>query len=269
MSLPPHMSLPSSPGTLFDTSGATHVGRVRDHNEDSFCLRPESGLWVVADGMGGHAAGEVASAAITEVLGAIGPQDSAANLLKACDEGLADANTRIRAYAAQRGHGVIGATVAVLLAYGEHFACVWSGDSRVYLVRQNTILQVTRDHTEAEDLLAQGVLTEAEARVWPRRNVITRAIGVFEAPMLDHRHGDLEPGDIFVLCSDGLTGHVEPGEILAAVSRRRAEIAVGELIGMTLDRGAQDNVTVVVIRYKPGDTATVAPFLAASRNIWD
>lgn len=269
MSMPPSMSLPPVPGTLFDTSGATHVGRVRDHNEDSFCLRPETGLWVVADGMGGHAAGEVASAAITEVLGRIGPQDSAADLMKACDNGLAEANARIRAYAAERGHGVMGATVAVLLAYGQHFACVWSGDARIYLVRHNTILQVTRDHTEAEDLVAQGVLTEAEARVWPRRNVITRAIGVFDEPMLDHRHGELEPGDIFVLCSDGLTGHVEPGEILAAVSRRRAEIAVGELIGMTLDRGANDNVTVAVIRYRPEDTATVAPFLTANRNIWD
>ncbi|WP_293865848.1 protein phosphatase 2C domain-containing protein [uncultured Alsobacter sp.] len=269
MSHPPSPSLPSWPGASFDTFGATHAGRVRDHNEDSFCLRPDSGLWVVADGMGGHAAGEVASAAIVEVLGAVGPQESAANLMKACDDGLAEANARIRAYAAQRSHGVMGATVAVLLTFGEHFACVWSGDSRVYLVRQHTILQVTRDHTEAEDLLAQGVLTEAEAKAWPRRNVITRAIGVFEEPMLDHRHGELEPGDIFVLCSDGLTGHVEPDEILAAVSRRRAEIAVGELIGMTLDRGAKDNVTVVVIRYRPEDGATVAPFTAAVRNIWD
>ena len=116
-------------------------------------------------------------------------------------------------------------------------------------------MQVTNDHSEAQELVDRGVLTPDEAKVWPRRNVITRAIGVFDEPELELRHGEVEAGDIFVLCSDGLTAHVEDVEIAAHASLARAQDACAALIALTLERGALDNVTVIVVRIGPeGDT---------------
>jgi protein phosphatase len=254
---------------LFDTAARTDVGKTRTHNEDNFLTRPEIGLWAVADGMGGHAAGDLASAAVVEELGRIALQGSAADLLKACETGLAEAHEKIRGIAAEKGVDVIGTTVVTLLTFGAHFACLWSGDSRVYLIRDGAITQVTRDHTEAQELVDRGVLTEAEARTWPRRNVITRAIGVFDAPELDLQHGDLLPGDIFVLCSDGLTAHVETEEIPSLVLQGDAQAACDQLIDLTLERGARDNVTVVVVRYRAAEKTTITLPQRPATGLWE
>jgi len=235
----------------FESAAASHVGRVRAHNEDSFLSRPDIGLWTVADGMGGHEAGEVASAAVVDHLRNLPRPFSAAGFLEAVQQRLEAANTEIRALAEARGNGIIGTTVISVLAFQHHFACVWSGDSRAYLVRGAGIRRVSRDHTEVEELLANGVLTPDEARTWPRRNVITRAIGVFDTVMADMEYGTLNAGDTFVLCSDGLTAHVSDEEILDIVRRLSTETACRELIELTLERGAQDNVTVIVVRYRP------------------
>jgi protein phosphatase len=146
---------------------------------------------------------------------------------------------------------LIGTTVAVLLVYQEFYACVWSGDSRIYRIRDLAIEQLTVDHSEVQQLVAEGRLTAAEARTWPRRNVVTRAIGVYESPELEIVSGVLEPGDIFVICSDGLTAHVEDREILAVAARNPPQRACDLLVALTLDRGASDNVTVVAVRLDP------------------
>lgn len=242
--------------SLFETGAATHVGRVRERNEDSYLVRPEVGLWTVADGMGGHAAGEVASATVVEALRAIDRPTSAADLLALCEDRVIAANNKINEIARERGE-VLGTTLATLLIYNKHYACVWSGDSRIYLVRGGTIQQVSRDHTEAEELIAQGVLNEDEARNWPRRNIVTRAIGVQEHPEMEIQNGVLRADDAFVLCSDGLTEHVTDREILARVSGNLSQTACDELIALTLQRGAVDNVTVIVVRYRPDETTVV------------
>lgn len=236
---------------MFQTGTGTHVGRVRQRNEDRFLSMPNAGLWAVADGMGGHEAGEFASQTIVDSLKAIAPAASAAELLSRCEEQIVEANEALRAASRARGGAVIGATIAVLLTYDRHYACVWSGDSRIYVVRSGTISQLSRDHTEVQQLLADGAITAEEAKHWPNSNVVTRAIGVFDAPELELASGSLESGDSFILCSDGLTQHVGDDEILDWVSSQDSQQACDALIALTLERGATDNVTVVVVRYNP------------------
>jgi serine/threonine protein phosphatase PrpC len=236
---------------MFQTGAITHVGKVRDRNEDSYLARPDAGIWAVADGMGGHENGDLASQTVIEALGAIEHPMSAEDLLERCADQVANANDRLKSISSERGGITMGATVAALLTYDAHYACVWSGDSRIYLVRAGEITQLSRDHTEVQELLSQGVITPNEARTWPGRNVITRAIGVFDEPELEVRSGPLHPGDSFVICSDGLTQHVEDAEILSCVGTSLSQQACDRLLQLTLERGAVDNVTVVVVRYDP------------------
>jgi protein phosphatase len=235
----------------FKSGAATHVGKVRQQNEDSYLISAVSGVWAVADGMGGHDAGDVASRTIVEELERIPAALSAAELLAHCEARIVDANARLRTLAEARHGDVIGSTVAVLLVHEEFFACVWAGDSRIYRVRDANIEQLTVDHTEVQELLANGKLSAEEARTWPRRNVITRAIGPYEDLELELTSGTLASGDTFVICSDGLTNHVEDGEISALATDNPPQRAADLLIGLTLDRGATDNVTAVVVRFAP------------------
>lgn len=237
----------------FDTGAATHQGRVRDHNEDSYLARPAAGLWLVADGMGGHKAGDFASRAIAESAQWTGIPTSALDLKTRFIDRLAIAHEDIRNHSAKLDGATVGATVVALLAYEQHFACIWSGDSRIYLMRGDVFQQMTTDHTEAMELLREGAITEEEAAHWPRKNVITRAIGVSDMPMTDENYGVLQVGDVFLLCSDGLTGHVSDEEIADFLQNYGAQEACDRLIELTLSRGAKDNVTVLVVRCLPSD----------------
>lgn len=241
----------------FETGAATHCGKVRHENEDRYLLQPDLGVFAVADGMGGHADGALASSTLVDSLESIGAPASAADLLARFEDRILRANSRLRELAQARGGGIIGTTLAVLLIYETHFACVWSGDSRIYRVRAGAIAQLSRDHTEVQDLIEQGLLSPEEARSWPRRNVITRAIGVHEEPELELEHGTLSHGDVFVICSDGLTTHVDDDEILSHVAGSLCQEACEALIALTLERGATDNVTVLVLRYHAADEASV------------
>lgn len=240
----------SPPATPFETGAITHVGRVRQENEDSFVLRPEFGVWAVADGMGGHENGALASGTLAAAVEGIGAATSAPDLLARLERSVIDANADLRRQSRKRGGVAMGSTLAALLVHERNFACVWSGDSRVYLVRGGQILQLSRDHTEVQDLVDKGLLSPDEARRSPRRHVITRAIGVHDMPELDLDTGELEDGDIFVLCSDGLTGHVSDPEILAAVNGQGPQAACDALLALTLERGASDNVTVIIVRHR-------------------
>ena len=232
-----------------EAGAATHVGKARQQNEDNYLVLTQSGVWAVADGMGGHSAGELASFTVIEELRQIAPASTAAELLADCEARIVDANNRLRKITDERQGCIIGTTVAVLLVYEEFFACIWAGDSRIYRVRKSGIEQLSVDHTEAQELLADGKLTAEEARSWLRRNVITRAIGTYDDLELEMTNGTLEDGDIFMICSDGLTTHVEDQEILALAGNNPPQRACDLLISLTLDRGATDNVTVVIVRF--------------------
>lgn len=241
----------------FDTGAVTHTGHARDHNEDNYLAEPEAGLWVVADGMGGHHGGDFASAAIVDHLGSIGFASSAPDLQARFVERITRANGQIQQRSRDQHGATIGATVAALLVYDRHFACVWSGDSRVYLIRDGALRQLTRDHTEVQELLDRGAITPEEARNWPRRNVITRAIGVSPTVDLDHAYGNLRTGDTFVLCSDGLTAHVADDEIAHVAAEADPSAACERLLDLVLERGASDNVTILVVRAR--ETTLVTP----------
>lgn len=232
----------------FETGAASHTGRVRNHNEDSYMVSPEVGVWLVADGMGGHSAGDFASRTIAESISSIGRPVSAPDLQARFMDRLHRAHMAIQQQSQRLNGATVGATLVALLTFDRHFACIWSGDSRIYLMRHGQFAQVTVDHTEVNELLRTGAITEEQAASWPRRNVITRAIGVADRPMTDERNGGLVHGDTFLLCSDGLTEHIEDSEMAEILARSTAQDACNRLVEMTLERGARDNVTVVIVR---------------------
>ena len=229
-------------------AGATHVGLKRQRNEDNYVLRPEAGLWAVADGMGGHGGGDVASRMVAEALARLPAAASGEALLAAVEAAVADAHREMRAYAQAQGRAVMGTTLVALLLFGSHYACVWCGDSRAYLLRDGALRQLTHDHSETQDLVDRGVLDPEEARVWPRRSVLTRALGATETPELDLLSDRWAPGDAFLLCSDGLTAHCGDADIAAALAGEDPQAACDNLIALTLQRGASDNVTAIALR---------------------
>lgn len=233
-------------GLRIDSAALTHEGRVRTNNEDAYCERPRDGLWVVADGMGGHEHGEWASAAIADALTMVViPQD----FDEAC-EAIADsihgANRRIWRQAEQRGQQM-GSTVVALFVQERRFAILWVGDSRAYLVRHSQIHQLSRDHTQVQEMIDRGLLSEADAADHPMSHVLARAVGVRDEVEVDVIQDDIEPGDIFLLCSDGLTGQVEDFEIGEMLNLNEPEPATRKLVDLTLDRGAPDNVTIIAV----------------------
>ena len=234
---------------VIETGAATDTGRVRDHNEDSYLTKPDFGVWVVADGMGGHDAGDFASQTIVAELASVGYSISTEDLQARFMERLGRAHTRIMEHAAALGGSTVGATLVALLVHDDEYLCIWSGDSRIYRMRDGVLTQQTKDHTEVRELFEAGLISADEAEHWPRKNVITRAIGVSDAPHCDTMGGELLAGDMFLLCSDGLTEHNSDDDIAQAMRSGLSPQAICDgLIGQTLDRGAKDNVTAIVMR---------------------
>ena len=243
--------------------GMTDVGRQRQHNEDSFLVEDESNLFVVADGMGGHAAGEIASRIATESISefirhtveddgtwphAYDDQYSrATNRLVAA---LKIANSRVleamRKDARLRG---MGTTVVAFLLDGERLSVAHVGDSRAYLVREGQLSRITNDHSWVFEQVQAGMLTEAEAEQHPLRNVITRALGGAMTVVPDASEIEVKPGDTFLLCSDGLTGMVsEEGILRTIVDSEGLPAACEALIQKANESGGVDNVTAVLVR---------------------
>ncbi|MBU8543848.1 MULTISPECIES: PP2C family protein-serine/threonine phosphatase [Roseomonadaceae] len=228
------------------SQAATHPGTVRPRNEDAFVDRPDIGLWAVADGAGGHGAGDVASAAATAALQDLPPGFSAAEMLAQVRLRINAVHADLQRQAAEAGPGrIIATTIVVLLARGGHFACLWAGDSRIYLLRQGSFTRLTRDHSLVQDLVDQGLVAEAEAESHPQANVITRAVGAEGELTLDKTSARLAAGDVFLLCSDGLFKAVPEAEIGAMLAAGHGPDAILEV---ALANGARDNVTAVVVR---------------------
>jgi protein phosphatase/serine/threonine-protein phosphatase Stp1 len=224
---------------------ATHPGAVRQRNEDALLDRPDRGLWVVADGAGGHGAGDVASSAIIAALETIPPGLSAAELLAQVRLKLTHVHAELQEEAARRGPGrILASTVVVMLARGDHFAMLWAGDSRGYLLRGGALQRVTHDHSLVQELVDQGTLREEEAESHPQANVITRAIGAQGALELDKVSGRILEGDRYLLCTDGLFKTIPEPEIALMLSNGGdAASIVTEAVG----RGARDNVSAVAV----------------------
>lgn len=235
--------------TRFRSCVVSHPGAVRDHNEDNYVDRPDIGLWAVADGAGGHEAGEVASAMIAEALSSIPSGLSASELLAQVRLRVAATHQALRDEALRRGpRAMIASTLVVLLARDGHFACLWAGDSRIYLLRGGHLSQVTRDHSLVQELVDAGAITAEEAEGHPRANIITRAVGADDGELrLDKVSGRLVAGDRFLLCSDGLNKTIPDGELAQALGDTAAASPAQALVDLALARRASDNVTAVTV----------------------
>jgi serine/threonine protein phosphatase PrpC len=235
----------------FEASAITHPGSRR-YNEDSYASYPELGVWVVADGVGGHQAGEVASRTITEALGAVPLGLNLKEMIPEVRRRIEGAHQSLQAEAASRGRDVvIASTVVVLLAQGDQYACLWAGDSRAYLLRNGMIRQVTKDHSLVQEMVSAGALKEEEAEDHPQSNVITRAVGAGVPQLqLDEVSERLDPGDRFLLCSDGLWKLMRPPEI-ASLLEADGEPPAQRLLATALTRKADDNLTIVTVRVSP------------------
>ena len=220
------------------------VGCVRSHNEDSYLVA--SPLFCVCDGMGGHAAGEVASAIAVETIAKTGPSSANAAQLGAAIEA---ANAAV-IDAALNGIGRPGMGCTATAAYieGTTLAIAHVGDSRAYLLHEGTLIRITRDHSYVEELVDAGEITADEARVHPNRSVITRALGSDPAMYADHFTINVEKGDRLILCSDGLSGMIPDGEIeRIATMSATAQICTDNLVDAALAAGGGDNVTVIAV----------------------
>jgi len=245
--------------------GITHVGKQRQHNEDSFLVAAEAKLYLVADGMGGHAAGEIASRiavdSISEFI--LHTKEDDGTWPHAYDEqyrrstnrlmtAVRLANTRVleamRKDARLRG---MGTTVVACLADDNTMSVAHVGDSRAYLIRDGMLSRLTNDHSWVFEQVQAGMLTEAEAEKHPLRNVITRALGGALSVNPDAAKVESKPGDVYLLCSDGLTGMVPEEEILRVVTENSdIEKACQVLIDTANERGGLDNVTAILVKTK-------------------
>lgn len=235
----------------YETHSGTDIGCVRKLNEDSLLVAPDSGLWTVADGMGGHSSGDFASQTIVYELSTVGIPTGAIDLKARVIARLANANTQILTHANSLGGQTVGSTVVSLLVYHNKFSCIWSGDSRIYRMRSGQIKRLTRDHTEVQELLDSGTISTKEAKTWPRKNVITRAIGNTKNPECDLVEGIVLDADIFLLCSDGLTEYFEDDELEHIFNIHLPgplKKLYSYLMKTALKRGGKDNITAILVR---------------------
>ncbi len=231
----------------FRHNAASHVGHVRKINEDSILSLPDRRIWVVSDGMGGHAAGDFASQTIVDTIVTLPNVDDPAARMRGVRDALHSAHTRILAEAASTGAGTIGATVVVLILAEQHFMSFWAGDSRLYRLRNRQIELLTTDHSVVGALVEAGQLTWDQAEQHPQSNAITRAVGVGDTLELDKIRGDLQAGDRFLLCTDGLNKYLGFAELQSVLVSAPIETVSQRLVQMALDRGGADNVSVIVV----------------------
>jgi serine/threonine protein phosphatase PrpC len=229
-----------------ESSTLTHQGCVRKENQDGFCARERDGLWAVADGMGGHEGGEWASARLVEALDGVEvPAD-----LDEAGEGVADAiraaNDAIAAEAGRRGRQM-GTTVVALLVRERRWLVLWVGDSRAYRLRDGAFAQLSRDHSQVQEMVDRGLLAPEQAAGHPMSHILSRAVGAPGPLEIDRAEGEVKPGDVFLLCSDGLHNYVDAKEIAHQLGRGSPGRALDALVALTLDAGAPDNVTAIAI----------------------
>jgi len=235
-----------------ETHGITHPGKVRPNNEDSMLLLPDKGFFCVADGMGGASAGEIASQLFVNqaTLSISKPSKDHEEASRLVKEIFWKANSIIREHAKSNpSHSGLGCTAEVLSFYPNGYLLGHVGDSRTYLFRKNKLKQLTKDHSLVRQQLEQGLISLEEAQSHPMRNVILRAVGVQEELAVDLIKGSYKSGDMFLLCSDGLSDMLSDS-VIAKVLLLQLPVAelCAKLVDMANQAGGRDNITVIVIR---------------------
>ena len=235
---------------LWSSAGRTDTGKVRARNEDAFLDQPQQGLWVVADGMGGHQAGDLASRLIVESLAELPAGLDFDDRLDALRDCLHRLNRHLSlglTLTAETPDLLVGSTVVALLAEGSRVACVWAGDSRCYLLRGRQLFQLSRDHSLLQQLVEERGMSPADAARQPGAHALTRAIGADEELQLDILELESLPGDVFLLCSDGLYQDLDHDLLTAALLRPSPQLALQRLFELALLGPARDNLSGVVI----------------------
>jgi serine/threonine protein phosphatase Stp1 len=230
------------------STASSHEGKVRSNNEDAFMSSEVEGLWAVADGMGGHERGEWASAQIIAALKSCDLSTDFESARQSVADCIHEANRSIFDVADAAG-SMMGSTIVALLVKSQRFAVLWVGDSRAYLLRGGTLYRLSSDHTQVQELVDRGVLTPEDAENHPMSHALARAVGVMQAVEVDVVEDEVEAGDIFLLCSDGLHGYVPEADIVAHLQSQPPEMLANTLIETTLERGAPDNVTVISVMF--------------------
>ncbi|WP_349572238.1 PP2C family protein-serine/threonine phosphatase [Azotobacter salinestris] len=237
----------TAPLSIWRSAARSETGKVRARNEDAVLERPGAGLWAVADGMGGHAGGALASRLIVDGLASLVLEGDLAQRLAQIHQCLQQVNHQLLQAAIHAG-GPIGSTLVALLAAGPRVVCLWAGDSRCYLWRGGRLYQLSRDHSLERQLIDRQGLNPQQAARHPDAQALTRAVGADERLVLDSLELETGPGDRFLLCSDGLHRSLRPADLGAALDLPLATLAVERLFAQALDGPARDNLSAVVIR---------------------
>lgn len=233
------------------SSGLSDTGRVRERNEDSFLCLPRQSLWVVADGMGGHDAGDFASQTITRQAAKFTSQASLESSILLLEENFIHTNGLIQQKAKKLGgKATIGSTVAALYVWSDLALVLWAGDSRIYLLRDGELHRLTEDHSYVEELVKMGKLNADEAEEHPAANVVLNAVGIQAEFTIDMDYYEIRENDLFLLCSDGLFKDLPEQKILKIL--QTPEPSLDEqcqvLIDAALNAGGSDNCTVVLVK---------------------
>lgn len=231
----------------FRHNAITHVGNVRAVNEDSILALEDQKIWVVADGMGGHSAGDFASQTVTEAVAMIPLDLDPKDKMQALREAVMNAHATILSEIEERGASTIGAAVVALTMSGDHFVCFWAGDCRLYRLREGHIELLSSDHSVVAELVHAGQLTWDEAENHPQSNAITRAVGVGEELEIDKIRGTLQAGDRFLMCSDGLNKYAGFDVLQRVLMGNPLMNVCDKLLNIALDGGGADNISIIVI----------------------
>jgi serine/threonine protein phosphatase PrpC len=231
--------------------GVTDTGRVRVKNEDSILVHEDENVWVVADGMGGHHAGDFASQTITNNLGLFKQHASLDDSILLLEENIQNSNTMIRKKSGKLGrNATIGSTVVCVYVWRNLLFALWAGDSRLYRYRNSTLERMTDDHSYVEELVRMGKLQAREAEDHPAANVVLRAVGIDDHLHMDIEYFELQGGDIFIICSDGLYKDLEEARIGPIISAHADDMKMlaNTLLAESLAAGGTDNISIITMK---------------------
>lgn len=230
------------------SAGVSISGRQRDHNEDAICVAPGTGLWAVADGMGGHSAGDVASRLVVERLQTATPRGGIAPFCEQVEGQLLEVNRELQERSGHDSARLMGSTVVFLLARDGLMLCGWVGDSRAYRLREGVLVPLSRDHSHVQQLIEQGEITAAEARIHPDANIVTRAVGGEARLVVDYHLSRIKPKDRFLLCSDGVDKELDDQQILKLLRDNADPALACERLSQAADHaGGRDNISCVIV----------------------
>lgn len=232
----------------YDVAWRTHMGLVRSVNEDRLLVNAEQGIFAVSDGMGGHMRGDIAAQMVVDALADVKASADHRQMTEAVQQAIGKANAEICKAAMARGvDATMGATVSVLVISGNRYSCLWAGDSRIYLLRDQKLSRLTSDHSVTQDLIDRKLIEESQRNSHPQASVITRAIGISSALDIALNSGDMLPDDRFLICSDGICGTLDDDEIGRIILESGEEREADDLVEAVINLGARDNLSFILV----------------------